>query len=170
MLLLNFLPKKWSNFFLLRKHRNEPKKKQGKKNDRSVSRLEETSVVWKDNHFHYTHDLMTSWYIENLRLLGALMWMPSNQILWKRGTDYMKEQKYSYSQRIGKTTFIVNVKQSESAKKPLNTVFQDICKHEVLGGFFTDKSFNLENPQKVSWQTRPRGHRLPGKNPVCQVL
>lgn len=60
----------------------------------------------------------------------------------------MKEQKYSYSQRIGKTTFIVNVKQSESAKKPLNTVFQDICKHEVLGGFFTDKSFNLENPQK----------------------
>ena len=62
----------------------------------------------------------------------------------------MKEQKYSYSQRIGKTTFIVNVKQSESAKKPLNTVFKDICKHEVLGGFFTDKSFNLENPQKVS--------------------
>lgn len=49
-----------------------------------------------------------------------------------------------------KKTFIVNVKQSESAKKPLNTVFQDICKHEVLGGFFTDKSFNLENPQKVS--------------------
>ena len=48
------------------------------------------------------------------------------------------------------TRFIVNVKQSESAKKPLNTVFQDICKHEVLGGFFTDKSFNLENPQKVS--------------------
>ena len=61
----------------------------------------------------------------------------------------MKEQKYSYSQRIGKTTFIVNVKQSESVKKPLDTVFQDICKHEVLGGFFTDKSFNLENPQKV---------------------
>lgn len=69
----------------------------------------------------------------------------------------MKEQKYSYSQRIGKTTFIVNVKQSESAKKPLNTVFQDICKHEVLGGFFTDKSFNLENPQKVPWTLVPRG-------------
>ena len=92
------------------------------------------------------------------------------QSLWKRGTDYMKEQKHSYSQRIGKTTFIVNVKQSESAKKPLNTVFQDICKHEVLGGFFTDKSFNLENPQKVSWQTRPRGHGLPGKNALCKVL
>ena len=31
----------------------------------------------------------------------------------------MKEQKHSYSQRIGKTTFIVNVKRSESAKKAL---------------------------------------------------
>ena len=51
---------------------------------------------------------------------------------------------------IYQTTFIVNVKQSESAKKPLNTVFQDICKHEVLGGFFTDKSFNLEKLQKSS--------------------
>ena len=27
---------------------------------KSVLRHEETSVVWKDNHFHYTHDLMTS--------------------------------------------------------------------------------------------------------------
>ena len=62
----------------------------------------------------------------------------------------MKENILSYTTRIGKTTFIVNVKQSESAKKPLNTVFQDICKQEVLGGLFTDKSFNLENPQKVS--------------------
>ena len=82
----------------------------------------------------------------------------------------MKEQKHSYSQRIGKTTFIVNVKQSESAKKDLDTVFQDICKHEALGDFFTSKSFNLENPQKVSWQTRPRGYRLPHQNKICQVL
>ena len=82
----------------------------------------------------------------------------------------MKEQKYSYLQRIGKTTFIVNVKQSESAKKPLNTVFQDICKHEVLGGFFTDKSFNLENPQKVSRQTRPRRNRIQSKDKVRKIL
>ena len=34
----------------------------------------------------------------------------------------MKENTLSYTTRIGKTTFIVNVKQSESAKKPLNTV------------------------------------------------
>ena len=51
---------------------------------------------------------------------------------------------------IYQTTFIVNVKQSESAQKPLNTVPQDICKHEVLGGFFMDKSFNLEKLQKSS--------------------
>ena len=28
--------------------------------DRSVSRHERASEVWKDNLFHYTHDLMTS--------------------------------------------------------------------------------------------------------------
>lgn len=31
----------------------------------------------------------------------------------------MKEHNCSYSTRIGKTTFIVNVKQSETAQKPL---------------------------------------------------
>ena len=31
--------------------------------------------------------------------------------------DYMKENTLSYTTRIGKTTFIVNVKQSESAKR-----------------------------------------------------
>ena len=40
----------------------------------------------------------------------------------------MKENTLSYTTRIGKTTFIVNVKQSERAKKPLNTVFQEIRK------------------------------------------
>ena len=44
----------------------------------------------------------------------------------------MKENTLSYTTRIGKTTFIVNVKQSESAKKPLNTVFQEICRHEMF--------------------------------------
>ncbi len=62
----------------------------------------------------------------------------------------MKDRNSSYPVKIGNTTFIVCVKQSESAKKDLDTVFQDICKHEALGDFFTGKSFNLENPQKVS--------------------
>ena len=55
----------------------------------------------------------------------------------------MTKNDFSYATRIGNTTFIVNVKQSESAKKPLNTVFQEICRHEVLGDFSTDKSSNL---------------------------
>ena len=62
----------------------------------------------------------------------------------------MTEKDFSYSTRIGKTQFIVNVKQSESAKKPLDTVFQEICKHEVLSDFSTDKFSTLENLQKSS--------------------
>ena len=62
----------------------------------------------------------------------------------------MKENTLSYTTRIGKTTFIVNVKQSESAKKPLNTVFQEIRRHEMLGDFSADKYLNLENLQKSS--------------------
>lgn len=62
----------------------------------------------------------------------------------------MTENDFSFSKRIGKTNFIVNVKQSESAKKPLDTVFQEICKHEVLDDFSTDKSSTLENTEKSS--------------------
>lgn len=70
--------------------------------------------------------------------------------LGKGGTNYMTEKDFLYSTRIGKTKFIVNVKQSESAKKPLDTVFQEICKHEVLSDFSTDKFSTLENLQKSS--------------------
>lgn len=62
----------------------------------------------------------------------------------------MTENDFSFSKRIGKTNFIVNVKQSESAKKPLDTVFQEICKHEVLEGFSIDKPSTLENTEKSS--------------------
>lgn len=68
----------------------------------------------------------------------------------KGGASYMKEKNFSYSTRIGKTNFIVNVKQSESAKKPLDTVFKEICMHEVLSDFSADKSSNLEKLQKSS--------------------
>ena len=62
----------------------------------------------------------------------------------------MKERNCSYSKRIGKTTFIVNVKQSETAQKSLNTVFQEICKHEELEDCSTDKSSILEHHNKSS--------------------
>ena len=65
----------------------------------------------------------------------------------------MKDRNSSYPVKIGNTTFIVCVKQSESAKKDLDTVFQDICKHEALGDFFTGKSFNLENSQNLHKKT-----------------
>ena len=82
----------------------------------------------------------------------------------------MKEHNCSYSTRIGKTTFIVNVKQSETAQKPLNILFQEICKHEVLEDCSADKSSILENHKKSSWQSQTRGNRLPGKNEIQQVL
>ena len=58
----------------------------------------------------------------------------------------MKEHNCSYSTRIGKT----NVKQSETAQKPLNILFQEICKHEVLEDCSADKSSILENHKKSS--------------------
>ena len=85
-----------------------------------------------------------------MNLWGVPNGMPHNQI-WEKGeNDDKKENNLSYTTRIGKTTFIVNVKQSESAKKPLNTVFQEICRHEMLGDFSADKYLNLENLQKSS--------------------
>lgn len=62
----------------------------------------------------------------------------------------MTKNDFSFSKRIGKTNFIVKVKQSENAKKPLDTVFQEICKHEVLDDFSTDNSSTLENTEKSS--------------------
>ena len=85
--------------------------------------------------------------------VSAVSWCSARSIYRKgerRTMMKMKENILSYTTRIGKTTFIVNVKQSESAKKPLNTVFQEICRHEMLGDFSADKYLNLENLQKSS--------------------
>ncbi len=56
----------------------------------------------------------------------------------------------SYSMRIGNTTFIVCVKQSETAKKPLDKAIRDLCIHDTLGDWFVTKDLNLENLQKSS--------------------
>lgn len=61
----------------------------------------------------------------------------------------MENRNSSYSVRIGNTTFIVCVKQSETAQKPIENVFKDMCRHEIAGGFFSDK-FDLEKLQKTS--------------------
>ena len=57
----------------------------------------------------------------------------------------MIDNNSSYKIKIGKTTFIVCIKQAEDATKPIDKVFQDMCKHEIL----SDK-FNLDEIKKVS--------------------
>ena len=62
----------------------------------------------------------------------------------------MENQNSSYSVQIGKTTFIVCVKQSETAKKPIEKMFKDMCKHEVTRDFLADNLMNLEKLPKTS--------------------
>ena len=62
----------------------------------------------------------------------------------------MENQNSSYSVQIGKTTFIVCVKQSETAKKPIEKVFKDMCRHEVTRDFLADNLMNLEKLPKTS--------------------
>ncbi len=61
----------------------------------------------------------------------------------------MENIKSNYSIRIGNTTFIVNAKTSENAKKPLDTVLRGLCKREISGDFLTFEN-NLEKIRKTS--------------------
>ena len=54
----------------------------------------------------------------------------------------MENQNSSYSVQIGKTTFIVCVKQSETAKKLIEKMFKDMCRHEVTRDFLADNLMN----------------------------
>ena len=82
----------------------------------------------------------------------------------------MENQNSSYSVQIGKTTFIVCVKQSETAKKPIEKMFKDMCKHEVTRDFLADNLMNLEKLPKPSCRSPARRYRLSGENEICQVL
>lgn len=62
----------------------------------------------------------------------------------------MKQTDSSYEVTIGNTTFTVCVKQAETAQKPVDTAFRDLCIHDALGGFFPSDGFNLEKLQKTS--------------------
>lgn len=62
----------------------------------------------------------------------------------------MEHQSSSYSMRIGNTTFIVCLKQSETAKKPIESVFRDLCIHETMCDWFATEQFNLGKMQKSS--------------------
>lgn len=54
----------------------------------------------------------------------------------------MENQNSSYSVQIGKTTFIVCVKQSETAKKPIEKMFKDMCRHEIIPGAIAPDRLN----------------------------
>ena len=60
----------------------------------------------------------------------------------------MENQNSSYSVQIGKTTFIVCVKQSETAKKPIEKMFKDMCRHEVTRGFLADNLLTKSSPRE----------------------
>jgi hypothetical protein len=64
--------------------------------------------------------------------------------------NQMENQNSSYSVQIGKTTFIVCVKQSETAQKPIEKMFKDMCRHEITRDFLADNLMNLEKLPKTS--------------------
>ena len=69
----------------------------------------------------------------------------------------MENQNSSYSVQIGKTTFIVCVKQSETAKKPVEKMFKDMCRHEVTRDFLADNLINLEKlPKNLLTKSSPK--------------
>ena len=70
----------------------------------------------------------------------------------------MENQNSSYSVQIGKTTFIVCVKQSETAKKPIEKMFKDMCRHEVTRDFLVDNLMNLRKiTRKPLDEVQPEG-------------
>ena len=62
----------------------------------------------------------------------------------------MENTNSGYELRIGNTTYIVCVKQAETAKKPLEKALSDLCRQEILSGISTAEKFNLENMRKTS--------------------
>ena len=67
----------------------------------------------------------------------------------------MENQNSSYSVQIGKTTFIVCVKQSETAKKPIEKMFKDMCRHEVTRDFLADNLIIwTARGSRLTWNSR----------------
>ena len=82
----------------------------------------------------------------------------------------MENQNSSYSVQIGKPTFIVCVKQSETAKKPIEKMFKDMCRHEVTRDFLADNLMNLEKLPKTSRRSPARRNRLSCQNQISKVF
>jgi hypothetical protein len=53
----------------------------------------------------------------------------------------MENTTNSFSQKIGNTTFIVSLKQSEVAKKTLDEKIRDLCAKEIMAEDFADSGY-----------------------------
>ena len=91
--------------------------------------------IWLARKSWYTHSCQSASQIGKMTIKGEIEW---------------RNQNSSYSVQIGKTTFIVCVKQSETAKKPIEKMFKDMCRHEVTRDFLADNLMNLEKLPKTS--------------------
>ena len=54
-----------------------------------------------------------------------------------------------YEMKIGNTTFIVYVKQADSASKSLETVFRELCEQEVMSGGEAALTTKLDENTKI---------------------
>lgn len=59
----------------------------------------------------------------------------------------MENMKNSFTKKIGNTTFVVNVMQSETAKKSLDDKFREICIHAALEAEQTEQT-SEEEPEE----------------------
>jgi hypothetical protein len=55
-----------------------------------------------------------------------------------------------YKTKFGNTTYIVCVKQAETAEKPLDEMFRKLCIHAALGDFCTTQKHSLDKIRKNS--------------------
>jgi hypothetical protein len=55
----------------------------------------------------------------------------------------MENTTNSFSQKIGNTTFIVSLKQSEVAKKTLDEKIRDLCAKEIMAEDFADSDYPI---------------------------
>ncbi len=62
----------------------------------------------------------------------------------------MDDKDNQYTVKIGRKTYIVCVKEAETATEPIDSAFRDMCRHEVTGEFSAGDSWNIENLPKSS--------------------
>ena len=67
---------------------------------------------------------------------------------WGRLNEVQNEGS-SYKMKIGNTTFIVYVKQADSASKSLETVFRELCEQEVMSGGEAALTTKLDENTKI---------------------